>query len=642
MIRLEHLRKEYPGQEAPAVADLCLTVPEGEISVLVGPSGCGKTTTMRMINRIIEPTSGRIFIDGEDVTGGNADHLRRHIGYVIQQVGLFPHMTVADNVATVPKMLGWDKARTRVRSDEMLELVGLDPGQYRDRYPKQLSGGQRQRVGVARALCADPPVMLMDEPFGAIDPITRDRLQNEFLRLQSELRKTIVFVTHDIEEAIKMGDRIAILREGSEIAQYDTPENVLAAPADDFVREFIGGRAALRRLNLAKLTASTSAPGLPSTATSRWPRPASSCWPAARRPSWSWTGTACRCAGPPRRAGLGRALATAGPRSRAPCPARLARRRAGRAAPQPGSRDRGRQRRRPLRGRRRPGHRVARSRGHAHAGRLRGGRPAAGAPSRPERAMTAPVVLEVAEPGAVPGGAAGLTDAGPRRARSRARSAAHYFGMPLALLLTCLLLYAWVSAQTLDSIEQRVLNAEVIRAALVQHVQLVAVSTAIVIAAAVPLGVLLTRGFARWISPFVVGAANIGQSVPSLGVLVVLALVWTIGFRAAVVALVLYAFLPVLRNTMVGLQQVDPFVKEAGRGQGMTRCRCWPRSSCPSRSRHPRRHPHGPGHQRRHRDHRGADQRRRPGPDHLRRHRAGPHAGAHRRRGAHRGLRGCC
>jgi osmoprotectant transport system ATP-binding protein len=253
MIRLEHLRKEYPGQEAPAVADLCLTVPEGEISVLVGPSGCGKTTTMRMINRIIEPTSGRIFIDGEDVTGGNADHLRRHIGYVIQQVGLFPHMTVADNVATVPKMLGWDKARTRVRSDEMLELVGLDPGQYRDRYPKQLSGGQRQRVGVARALCADPPVMLMDEPFGAIDPITRDRLQNEFLRLQSELRKTIVFVTHDIEEAIKMGDRIAILREGSEIAQYDTPENVLAAPADDFVREFIGGRAALRRLNLAKL-----------------------------------------------------------------------------------------------------------------------------------------------------------------------------------------------------------------------------------------------------------------------------------------------------------------------------------------------------------------------------------------------------
>jgi osmoprotectant transport system ATP-binding protein len=254
MIRLEHLRKEFPGQRQPAIADLSLSVPEGDIAVLVGPSGCGKTTTMRIVNRIIEPTSGRIFIDGEDVTRRDADELRRHIGYVIQQVGLFPHMTIADNVATVPRLLRWDRAKVRRRVDEMLALVGLDPAQYRGRYPKQLSGGQQQRVGVARALCADPPVMLMDEPFGAIDPITRDRLQNEFLRLQAEIRKTIVFVTHDIDEALKMGDRIAILRDQSEIAQYDTPENVLAAPADDFVRDFIGGRAALRRLNLAKLT----------------------------------------------------------------------------------------------------------------------------------------------------------------------------------------------------------------------------------------------------------------------------------------------------------------------------------------------------------------------------------------------------
>jgi osmoprotectant transport system ATP-binding protein len=208
---------------------------------------------MRMINRMIEPSEGRIFLDGEDVTSRNVDELRRQVGYVIQQVGLFPHMTIAENVATVPKMLKWDKRRITARVDEMLDLVGLDPSTYRSRYPKQLSGGQQQRVGVARALCADPPVMLMDEPFGAIDPISRERLQNEFLRLQAELRKTIVFVTHDVNEAIKMGDRIVILRERSQIAQYDTPEAILAAPADDFVRDFIGSGAALRRLDLAVL-----------------------------------------------------------------------------------------------------------------------------------------------------------------------------------------------------------------------------------------------------------------------------------------------------------------------------------------------------------------------------------------------------
>jgi osmoprotectant transport system ATP-binding protein len=208
---------------------------------------------MRLINRLIEPTSGRIILEGEDVTKVNPDRLRRRIGYVIQQVGLFPHQTISDNIATVPRMLGWDEKRIRSRVDELLAMVGLEPATYRSRYPKHLSGGQRQRAGVARALSADPPVMLMDEPFGAIDPITRDRLQNEFLRLQETIRKTIIFVTHDIDEAIKMGDRIAILREGSQIAQYDTPERILSAPADDFVADFIGSGASLKRLGLTRV-----------------------------------------------------------------------------------------------------------------------------------------------------------------------------------------------------------------------------------------------------------------------------------------------------------------------------------------------------------------------------------------------------
>jgi osmoprotectant transport system ATP-binding protein len=250
MIHLENLTKVFPGQEEPAVDDLSMEIFEGEIVVFVGPSGCGKTTTMKMINRLIEPSSGRIFLQDDDVTDVNPDHLRRRIGYVIQQIGLFPHMTIADNIATVPRMLGWDKKRTSERIDELLETVGIDLS-YRDRYPKELSGGQRQRIGVARAMAADPPVLLMDEPFGAIDPITRDRLQDEFLRLQQEIRKTIVFVTHDIDEAIKMGDRIAILRNQSRIAQYDTPERILTDPADDFVADFIGAGASIKRLRLS-------------------------------------------------------------------------------------------------------------------------------------------------------------------------------------------------------------------------------------------------------------------------------------------------------------------------------------------------------------------------------------------------------
>jgi osmoprotectant transport system ATP-binding protein len=253
MIRLEQLTKRYPGQAEPAVDAISMEIPEGEIVILVGPSGCGKTTTLKMINRIIEPTSGRIFLEGKDVTDVNADDLRRRIGYVIQQIGLFPHMTIAANIGLVPKMLGWDKRQVASRVDELLELVGMDPSEYRNRYPKELSGGQRQRVGVARAMGADPPVMLMDEPFGAIDPITRDRLQNEFLRLQNEIKKTIVFVTHDIDEAIKMGDRIAILDKGSRIAQFDTPEAILTAPANRFVENFIGSGASLKRLQLSRV-----------------------------------------------------------------------------------------------------------------------------------------------------------------------------------------------------------------------------------------------------------------------------------------------------------------------------------------------------------------------------------------------------
>jgi osmoprotectant transport system ATP-binding protein len=253
LIRLENITKQYPGTADAAVNNLTMDVHRGEVLVLVGPSGCGKSTTLRLINRLIEPSSGRIYLNGEDVTTMNPSLLRRKIGYVIQQVGLFPHRTIAENIATVPKLLNWDKDKISARVDELLDLVGMDPEVYRDRYPKELSGGQAQRVGVARALAADPDVLLMDEPFGAIDPITRDRLQNEFLRLQQDLKKTIVFVTHDIDEAIKMGNRIAILREQSAIAQLDTPEAILADPADEFVENFLGSGAILKSLTLMKI-----------------------------------------------------------------------------------------------------------------------------------------------------------------------------------------------------------------------------------------------------------------------------------------------------------------------------------------------------------------------------------------------------
>ncbi|BBY30043.1 ABC transporter ATP-binding protein [Mycolicibacterium sediminis] len=252
-ILLEGVTKRYGPKDDPAVDDVTMEIAAGDIVMLVGPSGCGKTTTMKMINRLIEPTSGRILIGDDDVTRRNPDELRRHIGYVIQGAGLFPHLTVGDNIAIVPRLLKWDKKRIAARIDELLDMVNLDPAQYRDRYPRELSGGQQQRVGVARALAADPPVLLMDEPFGAVDPITRQRLQDELLRLQDELRKTIVFVTHDFDEAVKLGDKIAILDKGSKIVQYDTPEEILANPANDFVRGFVGHGAALKQLTLTRV-----------------------------------------------------------------------------------------------------------------------------------------------------------------------------------------------------------------------------------------------------------------------------------------------------------------------------------------------------------------------------------------------------
>ncbi len=251
-VRYAGATKRYPGSAKAAVEELTLEVPAGEICVLVGPSGCGKTTAMRMVNRMVEISEGDILIGEQSVRDRSPAQLRREIGYVIQQVGLFPHRTIAENIVAVPQLLGWKKERSAARGAELLSLVGLDPD-LADRYPAQLSGGQQQRVGVARALAADPLVMLMDEPFGAIDPISRERLQNEFLRLQAEIGKTVLFVTHDIDEAIKMGDRIAVMREGGKVAQYATPAEILMDPADEFVEDFVGADRALKRLALMRV-----------------------------------------------------------------------------------------------------------------------------------------------------------------------------------------------------------------------------------------------------------------------------------------------------------------------------------------------------------------------------------------------------
>jgi osmoprotectant transport system ATP-binding protein len=272
MLRLEHVTKRYGA--TVAVDDLSLEVGDGEVCVLVGPSGCGKTTTLRMINRLVEPSGGRILLDGDDVTKADAVAMRRRMGYVIQQVGLFPHRTVGENVATVPRLLGWQRSRVDGRVDELLHLVGLPPERFARRYPHELSGGQRQRVGVARALGADPPVLLMDEPFGAIDPITRDRLQEEFIRLQQAVRKTVVFVTHDVDEAVRLGDKIAVLREGGILEQYAPPARVLGHPATEFVAQFVGNDRSLQLLSVLTVANCTLDPppsgadGLPRVASS--------------------------------------------------------------------------------------------------------------------------------------------------------------------------------------------------------------------------------------------------------------------------------------------------------------------------------------------------------------------------------------
>lgn len=252
MIKLEGLTKVFPGHKIPAVKELSLEVKEGDVCVLVGPSGCGKTTTMKMINRIYEPTGGKVLIRGEDALSMDPIKLRLDIGYVIQEIGLFPHMTIEENIATVPNEKHWPKEETKQKVEDVMNLVGLDPNVFKDRYPSALSGGQRQRVGVARAMVSDPPIMLMDEPFGAVDPITRARLQNEFLRIQERMEKTIVFVTHDIDEAIKMSDTIAVMKEG-QLVQHDTPNDLLSAPADEFVSNLVGRNRSIKRLHLIRI-----------------------------------------------------------------------------------------------------------------------------------------------------------------------------------------------------------------------------------------------------------------------------------------------------------------------------------------------------------------------------------------------------
>ncbi|RIQ10891.1 ABC transporter ATP-binding protein [Jiangella rhizosphaerae] len=253
MIRLDRVSKRYPDGTV-AVQELTLEVRRGELVVLVGPSGCGKTTTMKMVNRLVEPTAGRIVVDGVDVTDADPVALRRGIGYVIQNVGLFPHRTIEENIAVVPELVGWPRKRRHERARELMELVGLDPAVHGPRYPHELSGGQRQRVGVARALAVDPPVLLMDEPFSAVDPVVRAQLQDEFLRLQDDVRKTILFVTHDIEEAVRLGDRIAVFKQGGRLEQFDTPAAILGAPATEFVADFVGADRGLKRLSVTPIT----------------------------------------------------------------------------------------------------------------------------------------------------------------------------------------------------------------------------------------------------------------------------------------------------------------------------------------------------------------------------------------------------
>ncbi|MGK4593758.1 ABC transporter permease subunit [Amycolatopsis sp. w19] len=488
-IELRGVGKHYPGRAVPAVENLTMRIPAGEIVVLTGPSGCGKTTTMRMINRLVEPTSGAVTIGGTDVSALDVDEHRRNTGYVIQQIGLFPHLRVDANIGVVPRMLGWTRRRVADRVRELLDVVGLTR-EHGIRYPRELSGGQQQRVGVARAMAADPPVLLMDEPFGSTDPITRARLQDEFLRLQREVRKTIVFVTHDFDEALKVGDRIAVLRPRSVIAQYDTPQAILAAPADDYVASFAGSKRNLKRLALIRvadldLRQEEGPDGLPPV-----------------RPDATLRDVLDVMV----RTGSTAVVITEGV-----------------TAP-------------PL--------------GVCDVSIL------VAALRSTDKAPAVPDVEEVPRPDTT-------VPARPRRRR---------LGLlirPVLLTFALLALFMIVRAHPIDSIEQRFLNAGAIFTELGEHLRLTLISTACTIAIALPLGVLLTRAGARWARPIGLGLGNLGQAIPSIGLVVLLALWMGTGTATAVTALVVYATLPVLRNTIVGLDGVDPTLVDAARGMGM-------------------------------------------------------------------------
>ncbi|WP_410652261.1 ABC transporter permease subunit [Amycolatopsis sp. cmx-4-54] len=492
-IELRDVSKNYPGRAVPAVENLTMRVPAGEIVVLTGPSGCGKTTTMRMINRLVEPSAGVVTIGGTDVSALDLDEHRRNTGYVIQQIGLFPHLRVDANIGVVPRMLGWTRRRIADRVGKLLDVVGLTR-EHGIRYPRELSGGQQQRVGVARAMAADPPVMLMDEPFGSTDPITRARLQDEFLRLQREVRKTIVFVTHDFDEALKVGDRIAVLRPRSVIAQYDTPQAILAAPADDYVASFVGSKRNLKRLALIRvgdleLQPAAGSDGLPPVRPDDTLRDVLDVM--VRTGSTAVVVTEDSTARPPMVCDVPSLVAALRTTAEAPAPAVSD----VEEAPAPGS--------------------------------------DTTVPVRPHRRRLGLLVR------------------------------------PILLTLALLALFMIVRAHPLDSIEQRFLNAGEIFTELGAHLRLTLISTVCTIAIALPLGVLLTRAGARWARPIGLGLGNLGQAIPSIGLVVLLALWIGTGTATAVTALVVYATLPVLRNTIVGLDGVDPTVVDAARGMGM-------------------------------------------------------------------------
>jgi ABC-type proline/glycine betaine transport system ATPase subunit/ABC-type proline/glycine betaine transport system permease subunit len=464
MITFDRVTKRYGDMDA--VHELSLEIPSGEIVIFVGPSGCGKTTSLKMINRLIEPSSGVISIDGQDTAQRDVNELRRSIGYVIQQIGLFPHHTVAENVATVPRLQGWDKKRIAARVSELLDLVELPATDYAKRLPAELSGGERQRVGVARALAVDPNIMLMDEPFGAIDPIARERLQNELLRLQSVVRKTIVFVTHDIDEAIRLGDRVALFSKGGHLEQYATPAELLAHPASDFVAGFLGEARMVRRLSLIRVG------DIPLAALSGTPPPRC---PGRRSPRGRW---ARACAGRERR------------------PRRRRRRR--------------------------------------HQARL---------------AMNT-VAL--------------------RRNRGINLARVRLFSIPIAVLVGLALasaLYQTISGSIADS---QIINYDFLSTKLIEHLVLSGVSFGIVAALMVPLGVLIS-GAGRAVRVPVFLLANVGQAVPGIGILALLYAFLGLGQEPTIIALVIYGALPVLRNTVAGIQGVDPAAVEAARGMGMTR-----------------------------------------------------------------------